>query len=172
MALKDRLKAKPKELQGIPPRRGRVGNTNGFSVEGYPGKGEPSHYLPDYAIAMRKYFAGKDPWEIHMTDKGAAQLIPRDKMPTFTRFAAMIGFSPRTFLDWRNRHPDFNEAYEDCLEIQKAFIMESGGITLNGGFAQWLLKCNHGMKEPVEEQAEGVEGVTVIIKRDVKPDED
>lgn len=166
MALKDRLKPRDKELQGAPRRRSRVGNGNGFSVPGYPGKGEPSHYTPDISLAMRRYFADKDPWEIHMTDKGAAQLIPKDKMPTFTRFAALIGFSPRTFDDWKKRYPDFAEAYEDCKEMQKAFIFESGGITLNGGFATWLLKCNHGMKEPVEEVAEEKQNITVVIKRD------
>lgn len=159
MALKDKMKPKvPKEKPLVipdikdsdikPNRRGPVGNTNGFSVPGYPGKGEPSHFTPDIIDKMYAYFGNKNPWEIHYTDKGTAQMIPRDKMPTMTRFAQMIGFTPRTLQDWRKRWPEFDAAYQDCMEMQKAFIMESGGLTLNGGFAMWLLKCNHGMVEP------------------------
>lgn len=147
MALKDRLKPRDKELQGAPRRRPRVGNGNGFSVPGYPGKGEPSHYNPEIIDRMYKYFS-KDPWEMHYTDKGTAQMIPKDKMPTFGRFASIIGFSPRTFNDWRKKYPEFDAAYEDCKELQKSFILESGGLTLNGGFAVFMLKCNHGMIEP------------------------
>lgn len=164
MALKDRLKPRDKELQGAPRRRSRVGNGNGFSVPGYPGKGEPSHYNPEIIGLMYKYFS-KDPWEMHYTDKGTAQMIPKDKMPTFGRFASIIGFSPRTFEDWKKKYPEFAAAYEDCKELQKAFILESGGLTLNGGFAMFMLKCNHGMIEPKEENnEEDVQPVRVVIE--------
>lgn len=175
MALKDRLKPKvePEKRLEIPDikdedikpnRRKRVGNGNGFSVPGYPGKGEPSHYTPDIIAKMYAYF-NKDPWEMHYTDKGTAQMIARDKLPTFQRFASMIGFTPRALAYWCDKYPEFKAAYEDCKEMQKAFILESGGLTLNGNFAMFMLKCNHGMLEPKQDIGdEEIEPVRVVIE--------
>lgn len=109
--------------------------------------GRPTTYRPEYCEAILDFFE-RDPWEISYDAKGTAKMVPKDKMPTAGRWCREMGVPIRTFNDWVNRYPEFADAYATAQEMQKSFILESGGIAINGGFAMFMLKCNHGMKEP------------------------
>ena len=150
-----KLKLKPKHLQGVPPRR-----KPGEKTPAYKGRGCPTDYRPEYCESLVSYF-DVDSWYINETEKGAQQVIPKNKLPTLARWARSLGFRTATLYLWAQRHPEFAAAMAEAMELQQAFILEAGGITMNAGFATWLLKCNHGMKDevPDDETEEEVEMV-------------
>lgn len=145
-------KARPKGLAGVTPVR-KPGDP---LPEGYV-YGCPTKYRPEYCDAIIEYFS-RNPWEVNTDAKGAAKVIPSEKLPTVIRWARQLGVGLRTVTEWTSRYPEFKQAHEIAMELQKAYILEAGGITLNGGFAMFMLKCNHGMLEPKHEEDEQVEG--------------
>ena len=114
-------------------RKRKPGQQTEYALLGKEGR--QTDYRDCYCAEILEYFGTAQPWQINYTDKGGAQVIPKDRMPTIARFA---------------------QAYAEALEMQKAFIMESGGIAMNAGFATFMLKAAHKMRddEPVEEDDE------------------
>lgn len=158
-----------KPAPGMPPKPGFVGPGNARGLPGYAGQGEPSHYRPEYIPLMYAFF-DRDPWEIVLNAKGSQQLIPKDKLPTMQRFARQIGYSTCTLQKWADLFPEFGAAYAECKEMQKAFILESGGLTLNGGFAAFMLRCNHGMRDEAPKEEAPDDTITeIVIKVDNGP---
>lgn len=144
------FKPKPKHLMGVPPKRKkgeRLPHDRGLGIR-------PTDYRPEYCGALVRYFSDSASWDTHFSDKGTAQILPKNKLPTFERFASSIGVYRRTLMLWREVWPDFNEAYEEALSLQKAFLMElsAAGVGANG--CTFILRCNHGMKEPASEEQE------------------
>lgn len=111
--------------------------------------GRPTDYRSVYCDQLRRYFADADAWQVNYSYKGAAQVIPRNKMPTFGRFAAEIGVGVACLYRWARAHEEFAEAMADAMELQKTFLMEAGGVTIAAGFATFLLKANHGVRDDV-----------------------
>lgn len=143
-----KLVGKRKVLDGrmqTTPRRRRGERTSADPAVGQ--KGRPTDYKPEYAHELRQYFATANAWEINTTEKGAQQVIPKHKMPTLGRFAANIGVGIACLYRWAKRHEEFAEAMADAMELQKTFIFEAGGITMAAGFATFLLKSAHQMRD-------------------------
>lgn len=46
------------------------------------------------------------------------------EIPTFERFATSIGCHIQTMLNWRKVHPEWDDAYERCKQIQKDFLIQ------------------------------------------------
>lgn len=139
-------KARPPGLAGYAPRR-KHGDMADV-LPSYPGIGQPSDYRPEYCQAITEFFT-RDPWEVRETEKGAYQLLPKDKMPTAIRWVRLMKMSITTFHKWVRDYPEFAEAYAICQELQKAYILEAGGHTMQGNFAQFMLKVNHGMRDDI-----------------------
>lgn len=137
-------KARPPGLAGYTPRR-KTGDLADKPLD-YAGTGQPSNYRPEYCQAIVEFFT-RDPWEIRETEKGGYQLLPKDKLPTAIRWVQLMKMSITTFHTWCREHPEFAEAYAICQELQKAYILEAGGHTMQGNFAQFMLKVNHGMRD-------------------------
>lgn len=153
----------------MPPKPGFVGPGNARGTPGYAGQGEPSHYRPEYIPLMYAFF-DRDPWEVVEDAKGTPRMMPKDKLPTMQRFARQIGYSTDTLQKWAEKFPEFGAAYAECKEMQKAFIMESGGLTLNGGFAAFMLRCNHGMRDDAPKEDAVDDTITeILIKVDNGP---
>lgn len=162
-------RAHRKPAPGMPPKPGFVGPGNARGTPGYAGQGEPSHYRPEYIPLMYAFF-DRDPWEVVEDAKGTPRMMPKDKLPTMQRFARQIGYSTCTLQKWADLFPDFGAAYAECKEMQKAFIMESGGLTLNGGFAAFMLRCNHGMRDEAPKEETVDDTITeIVIKVDNGP---
>lgn len=158
-----------KPAPGMPPKPGFVGPGNARGLPGYAGQGEPSHYRPEYIPLMYAFF-DRDPWEVVEDAKGTPRMMPKDKLPTMQRFARQIGYSTCTLQKWADLFPEFGAAYAECKEMQKAFIMESGGLTLNGGFAAFMLRCNHGMRDEAPKEETVDDTITeIVIKVDNGP---
>lgn len=154
-------KPRPPGLAGYKPRR-KTGDKADVppGYKGFPGA--PSTYRPEYCDAIIEFFT-RDPWEIHYTEKGGAQLIPKEKMPTAIRWVRLMKMSISTFHKWVRDYPEFAEAYALCQEMQKAYILEAGGITMNGGFAQFMLKVNHGMRDDLPPDEDDDQGDVELV---------
>lgn len=162
-------RAHRKPAPGMPEKPGFVGPGNARGTPGYAGQGEPSHYRPEYIPLMYAFF-DRDPWEVVEDAKGTPRMMPKDKLPTMQRFARQIGYSTDTLHKWADKFPEFGAAYAECKEMQKAFIMESGGLTLNGGFAAFMLRCNHGMRDEAPKEEAPDDTITeILIKVDNGP---
>jgi hypothetical protein len=135
-------------------RKRKPGQQTEYALLGKEGR--QTDYRDCYCAEILEYFGSAQPWEINYTDKGGAQVIPKDRMPTVGRFAQAIGVGVACVYRWTRKHPEFAQAYAEALEMQKSFIMESGGIAMNAGFATFMLKSAHKMRddEPVEEDDE------------------
>lgn len=141
-------KSKSKGIAGYdPPRKKGDPTPPGHGV------GRVTTYRPEYCDAIIEYFS-RVPWELNVDARGSAKVIPKDRMPTFIRWCQEMGVSYQAMLKWCRANPEFKEAHDVCKELQMAFLVEAGGITVNGGFAMFLLKCNHGMQEPKAESPE------------------
>ena len=97
------------------------------------------------------YFRDVEAFDVHYSDKGTAQILPGAKYPTMQAFAAKIGVYYETLNEWQAQWPEWKVAYQECLELQKAFIMQAGMSGASPAhFAIFLLKANHGMRDNVE----------------------
>lgn len=145
-------RAKPKGIAGTTPVRKPGDPLPEDYVFGCPVK-----YRPEYCDALVAYFT-RDSWDISYDAKGTGKVLPTEKLPTLVRWARDIGVGMRTVRDWVHRYPEFAQAHEIAMELQKSYIMECGGITMNSAFAMFMLRCNHGMQEPKREEDEQEDG--------------
>lgn len=128
----------------ITPKR-KPGERTEYALQGKEGR--QTAYRPQYCEEILDYFGNARPWVVHLTAKGNAQVIPKDRMPTVARFAQAIGVGVACVYRWAKRHPEFAKAYAEALEMQKAFVLESGGIAMQAGFATFVLKAAHKMRD-------------------------
>ena len=146
-------KPKPKGVAGVQPRR-KAGDPK---PDGYPGLGRPTSYRPEYCESLIRYFDRKS-WCIATDAKGTQKVMPQDDVPTLIRWCLAIGVPRRTIYDWIKTYPEFADAHDTAMELQKAFLIESGNIHGSGGFASFMLKCVHGMQEPKADADEKEDG--------------
>ena len=138
-------KRKPPGIAGVQPAR-KVGDPK---PEGYR-FGRPTTFRPEYCQSIIDFFT-RDSWELVYDAKGTAKVIPKDNIPTLIRWCTSLGIHRRTVYDWIKTIPEFADAHDTAMELQKAFLMESGIVHGSGGFASFMLKCVHGMQEPKQE---------------------
>lgn len=140
-------KAKPKGVAGYTPPRKR-GDKDKPATYTF---GRPSNYRPEYCQAIVEYFSASDSWEINMDLKNSAKVIPAGKLPTFERWAAVMGVGEKTLHDWCTKYPEFAEAYAIAKSLQKAFLMELGAAGVGNHTLALMLRTNHGMKDAPED---------------------
>ena len=145
-------KRKPPGIAGVQPAR-KVGDPK---PEGYR-FGRPTTFRPEYCQSIIDFFT-RDSWELVYDAKGTAKVIPKDNIPTLIRWCTSLGIHRRTVYDWIKTIPEFADAHDTAMELQKAFLMESGIVHGSGGFASFMLKCVHGMQEPKADADEKEDG--------------
>ena len=153
------LKPKPKHLRGVPPKR-KKGERFPHDIGS---NDKPTDYRPEYCGALLRYFSEPASWKIHLSAKGTAQVIPVGKLPTFERFAASIGVNRDTLRNWREHWPEWDSAYADAESLQKAFLMELSAAGVGGNGAAFILKCNHGMREPAVEDPKEDQPIQKVV---------
>ena len=161
------LKPKPKHLRGVPPKHLRGVPPKRKKGERFPhdigSNDKPTDYRPEYCGALLRYFSEPASWKIHLSAKGTAQVIPVGKLPTFERFAASIGVNRDTLRNWREHWPEWDRAYADAESLQKAFLMELSAAGVGGNGAAFILKCNHGMREPAVEDPKEDQPIQKVV---------
>lgn len=110
-------------------------------------------YDPSFPGRLIDYFANARAWWTNYTEKGAAQVMPKDRLPNLGRWAREeIGVSVSTLYVWCEQYPDFALAYAEALDIQKEFLSELGASGAgSANFAVFLLKSVHGLRDNVIE---------------------
>lgn len=141
-------KAKPKGIAGYTPPRKKGDPKRSDYTWGYPTK-----YREEYCQSIVEYF-DRDAWEIVTDMKGTPKVMPKDNVPTFTRWCRSLGIATKTANLWVAKYPEFAAAYAEAKELQKSFLIEAGLTHGSGGFAMFMLKCTHGMVEPKAETDE------------------
>lgn len=103
----------------------------------HPG-GRPSKYDPKYCEELIAFFSVV-PYRKEVSEKTKEffangdvkkqsekyRLVPSE-MPTFMRFAKKIKVNQDTLHEWKRKHPEFSEAYNEAKEIQKQFLITIG----------------------------------------------
>ncbi|AHG23457.1 hypothetical protein P858_41 [Edwardsiella phage eiAU-183] len=162
MALKAKLKPKVNGVRMPTKRR------HGEMPEGYV-YGRPTNYRPEYAEKMVQYFENATAWQLNYTDKGNAQVIPRDNQPSFVKFARLIGVTRWNLMLWARANPDFAEAYAICKELQQEFISQAAGVGLMpSAWAIFQMRANHGItdQQPDTVSDEDDSDVNVVAEAD------
>ena len=78
-------------------------------------------------------------------------IIMPAEYPTFERFAATIGVTNRTLLDWCNQHPRFSDCYARAKEMQLAKLTSNALRGLyNPIYAKFEAVNNHNQKDKQE----------------------
>lgn len=111
--------------------------------------GQPPKYRDEYIPMILKYFRDAVAFQIHQSEKGTAQVIVKDNLPTMTKFARTIGVYEETMREWCGEsRPEWTRAYAECKRLQQEFIIQAGmsGAT-PANFAIFMLKANHGMRD-------------------------
>lgn len=110
--------------------------------------GRPSLYKPEYCKAIVDFFT-VEPIKMVVMDtmteydqKGKikkqsnrSKPMP-NRLPTFFRFAESIDVNQDTLHAWKEKHPEFSEAFTRAGELQREFLVELGlsGVTPPASF--------------------------------------
>jgi len=133
--------------------------------------GRPTDYRPEYCDLIREYF--NQPLYImkpkEVASGGRKVTITEEKpnsMPTFEGFSKKIGVMHMTLRNWCKVYPEFFAAYNECKDIQKAFILEHGMMGgYNPGFAKFVaINVTDLQEKVVHEVAEGSQGLVLAYK--------
>lgn len=95
--------------------------------------GRTTKYDPRYAEEMIEFFAQPPEYEreiVQQNFKGepiVTKKIYPNKLPTFVDFAMKIGVHVDTMVsEWKNKYPEFSEAYKMCKQLQENFMISNG----------------------------------------------
>lgn len=134
--------------------------------------GRPSDYRPEYCDEILKFFSR----ELYSTQTkqvaSQGQVVEisetvANALPTFQKFAAQIGTTNKTMLEWCKVNDEFRKAYAVCKELQYDFLVHHG---LLGGyksaFAKFLATNVTDLRDRTEHQ---IKDSTIRIE---KSDED
>ena len=100
-------------------------------AEGNDG-GRPTDYKEEYCDAIIEYFSIEPQREIEIPHYKGGEVTWVDKkfvanpLPKFHEFAKSIGVTHQTLHNWKDEHKEFFEAYKECKELQKWFLIENG----------------------------------------------
>jgi len=107
-------------------------------------------YKSEYCKRMIQYFTIKEPFKLVSTTKsyyqdGAIKTDHQEKMPTpppfFEGFARKIGVTTAALHSWREKYPEFAEAWHKCEELRRELIISNGLIGLyDSKFTQFASK--------------------------------
>lgn len=120
------------------------------------GNNVASKYKPEYAERIVQYFLPADETVIYDEEyyddgtvkKRTPRMVLPPRFPTFELFAAEIGVTFPTLLNWREQHSEFDEAYELAKQMQLG-IAKRCGVTkqYDASFTKFILVNDHGMSD-------------------------
>ena len=124
-------------------------------------------YRPEYAGKLVAWFKNA-PLYIRETrtvysrknDKSeeVSQKVPAP-CPTFVRFADEIGVAIGSLEKWREKHPEFAEAYLKAVLYQEEWLMNAAGLGFyNSSMSITALKANHGWVEKGDAKNRAADG--------------
>ena len=131
------------------------GNTVGAETRFQPGNKKAGKYQDKYVDDIITYFSEPEPQYIYKrsfykdgTLKSEEPIMLPPKFPTFEKFAAQVGVTHQTLMNWCEKHPRFSTAYALAKNMQLG-IAKAGGVMkqYDGNFTKFILMNDHGMSE-------------------------
>ncbi len=88
--------------------------------------------------------------------KRTPKIVLAPSFPTFELFAAKIGVTAHTLINWKDKYPRFSMAYECAKNMQLGIAKKNGIAKLyDSNFAKFVLINDHEMTDRVvQEQAQ------------------
>lgn len=120
--------------------------------------GRRTLYKKEYCDEIVKYFSVqpqscmyKREYYKDGTLKSETPILTPAEFPTFQGFASKIGVHVDTLHEWKDKHPEFSEAYTCAKQIQEnIWLVNSMGNLYNAQFAKFFgINCL-GYKEKIE----------------------
>ncbi len=158
---------KKKEKKVGRNKKGRFTKNNNI------GTGKSTLYRKEYCEELIDYVSSPPSKVIYDTkynDQGKIiRKIPKivaAGYPSFKGFAAKIGVTEKTLLEWRDKHKEFGTVYEMAKDIQAHLLLQNGlNRQYDPGFARFLLEACHGVKAKVTNvhEFEGGDGFALNI---------
>lgn len=151
------------------------GNTVGEETRFNNGNNAAGKYDDKYCDAIIKYFAEPQHEIVYErsyykdgTVKSEKPIILPPKFPTFEMFAASIGVTPQTLINWGEKYPRFLIAYERAKTMQLG-IAKANGVTkmYDSNFTKFVLVNDHGMsdKQAIEQTQDKPFEVNINVVR-------
>lgn len=143
-------------------------------------KGLKIAYDPKYAVQMVEWFKNAPLYETEVKevynkkcDKFEETVLKNAvPCPSFVRFADENGLPVEVFEIWRNKYPDFAEAYHKAKMFQEDWLMNAAGLGFyNSSMSIMALKANHGWVEKQETRAKTKAELKQVLVRFVKDEE-
>lgn len=136
--------------------------------------GRPTLYSPDLCEKIIKYF--DQPLYLKKKKVVSKAGVPIEievevpnSLPTFEGFAKTQGTSHQTLFNWTKKHSDFFDAYRQCKDIQKIFIVEHGLMGgYNPAFAKFIALNVTDLREVVNQVDENGNVITLKYNLDDK----
>lgn len=116
--------------------------------------GQPTKYKPEYCKAIIDYFSIEHTEEVetsHTNTKGEvwkSDELRANPFPTIEGFAAKMGITAETLVNWSKKHKQFFTAYIRAKELQKDFLLDNAlSKRFDGNFGKFVAINCCGMKE-------------------------
>lgn len=90
----------------------------------------PTKYKKEYNKKMYDFFNISHTYEKEITffdtngNEKTKTVEAVNPLPTFERFAVMIGVCRDTLDEWKRVHPDFSDTYKKCKNLQKDMLID------------------------------------------------
>lgn len=98
----------------------------------------------------------QDKVEVVTNNRGGVSRLYQVRLPTIEGFIAFLHFAKRTVYDWRDIHPEVEEALERIKQEQLQRLIDEGlGGYYNPTITKLILSANHGMKEEISTEISG-----------------
>lgn len=153
---------KPRKSKDMPPNIKEA--VAAIQASGRLSPDRASIYRPEYAILMLDYFGGpltsiesRDVVTKSGEIRTISEIVP-NKLPMFVDFARTLGVYYITLTRWVEKHDDFAEAWRECKEMQKAFMIHNAMAgRYNSTFTIFTAKNITDMRDTVD----------VAVKQDI-----
>ncbi len=124
--------------------------------------GQPTKYKKIYCAQMLDFFQNKprqvveEEEYIRDDEVKVRKVMKKRGPPTITEFATIVGIRRATLYEWCKQHPEFDEVFALCKDIQEHKLVEGTLVgDYIGSFPMLFLKNNHGWADKVESKVTG-----------------
>ena len=121
--------------------------------------GRPTKYKPEYCEQMVEFFSRPHTKEV-LVDRDESGKNPITKtvanpIPTFERFAFLVGVTVSTLWEWEKEHDDFSKAYKLAKSLQKDMLIQNTMLGFyKENFAKFFAINSTDMRDTVEHKHE------------------
>jgi len=128
-------------------------------------------YKPEYCKQMIEFFdrpyteTKKKVWKTKQGTEFSEDIKVANDLPTFPGFARKIGVYSGTFNGWKEKYPEFREAWDRCHDIQHDMVLVNALCDrYDSQFAKFYSVNAFGMVDRAEQKVKVDETLTIVRK--------